>query len=1030
MQALLLEFAVDNTSVGDLAATAAMDWIDADAESVDEILPRDFGDYQLLEIIGRGGMGIVYRATQKSLGRPVCIKLAPVGTDERARLIREAQLAGELHHPNIVSVFDAGIHDERSYIAMELVEGQPLSNILASQPLSAIEAASMMKEICDAIKFAHQRQILHRDLKPSNVIVDTTGRPRVADFGLAKRLQLRDGLCSESKSTETLTGIAGSPSYMAPEQVRDETLGVRTDVYGLGTVLYEMLSGRPPLVGNTPLETMRLVETTPPVELSRLQVGLSKDLETICHKCLEKRPGNRYQNVAELRDDLSRFLEGLPVLARPIGRTVRLARWVNRNRSLSTAIGVVILSALMSVAGLAAMLSRTQSALERTTNAEANQRELADELRRSVDGTNRALYRSLIVQASQSLVANDVKAARRSLEQVEASESLMLLRGLEYSLFHRQAWPATESIDADGRSFVDVQWCNATGSLVVLDEHGRLTTYSAAGDELQTSEAMRFDGVEPTKLCTHPTRPQAIVSDGNQIYEVELDTMEVIRRPDFPESIREITLLPEQRLVAGIDDRGKALSLDLQSGQHGRILASTDSVRHLRFSPSGRFVAFLNGSTVMIARGDLLALTDEPRQTDDPALLDMESDSWPIDLSWIDDSAIVTLDENGNVHAYRCTKCDNQPVTQAITWTQSSMVRNPESLGVSGSQVVVIGANEMVGLSGTNGQVEWRHARPPSNHVRIAPSRRLVVYTDPDTEDICVSNIDTLAAPQITSSSSIPVRKVSFGNHGRTVAWRDVDGQITVRNNMWKQPSITLAETTNAATGIALNPRQDQLAASRDNSVIIYDLPQLRESIRVSGHTSSVWSLAYSHNGKLIATGDSSGRVLVSDTTSGTQIRKLDGLVGDIRAIEFGTDDKFLVVADSSSNVKRYDLSGKRIVSIRLADAATINSIAMLPEETIAIADSAGRIHIRNLDDGSESTKWMGHNGAVWSVVAIGNRILSAGQDGNLRIWNTSGELFATLSSQQEPIWSIATSKNINRLFGCTTAGSVFSIAW
>lgn len=1030
VRAMLREFARDNTSTGELAATAALDWIESPNESAAEDLPSDFGDYRLHEVIGRGGMGIVFRATQVSLGRPVCIKLAPVGMDERSRLVREARLAGELQHPNIVSIFDAGSQGGRTYIAMELVDGQPLSGVLASGPLGAIEAATMLRVICDAIRFAHERQILHRDLKPSNVIVDVAGRPRVTDFGLAKRLQPRVSTSCEQGGTETLTGIAGSPSYMSPEQVRDERLDVRTDVYGLGAVLYEMLSGRPPLVGDTALETMRLVESTSPIELGRLQVGLPKDLETICHKCLEKRPANRYRDVAELGDDLSRFLEGLPVHARPISRMVRSARWVNRNRSVSTAMGVVALSLLITMVGMSWMLSRTRSALKRTTMAEANQRELANELRHAVHTSNDALYRSLIAQATQALAANDVASARRSLQQIATSKTLTPLGRIEYAILRRQAWPAKLSVQSAGRKTLDVAWSDAAGVLVVLDDSGVLTTYSADGTKLKASEAIDAAAEGGAQLCIHPTQEQAILVAGDQSYQVALDTMEVQPMPGFAEPIAQIARHPQRSELIGLDERGNVWMLDLHSGKLRAMPTNSGAVRRFEVSPKGRFVAFLGGPSTNLAVWESMEPAIGSRSVTATSRHAIDDAGWSVDLRWAEESILLTLAENGDVNAYACSNSKEGAVSHETIWVRETELRNPESISVSDRHVLVIGSNEIVAISIGDGQIEWRHPRPPAGRICSSRSRPLVIYTDAESDEIRVWSTDRLAVPQIISTSTVPIRKLAVGNRGRTTAWRNVDGHITASSDAWPKPTIGLVETSSSATGIAMCPEQDRLAASRGNSVVIYELPQLSETVRVSDHESSVWSVAFSSDGHLIATGDSGGTVLVSDAKSGSPIAEFPNFVGDVRAIAFAGNDKTVFVADSSPMVKRCELSSGSVSPMKPISGLTIHAVAVLSNEALAIADSAGNIHVRNREDSSHDTQWTAHNGPVWSLVAIDHRILSAGQDGATRIWTADGDLLATFESSREPIWSIVHSTQTDRILGCTTAGNVFSIAW
>jgi serine/threonine-protein kinase len=291
-------------------------------------VPRSFGEYDLLEEIGRGGMGVVYRAWHRRLQRLAAVKMVLHGNlaadEDRRRFEAEARAVAHLDHPNIVSLYEAGEIDGQAYFSMRFVEGQTLAAVLARGPMKPREAAGLLEAVCRAVQYAHDRGIVHRDLKPSNILIDDHGQPHVTDFGLAKRLAAPLPATPGSKSAERLTisgAVLGTPAYMAPEQVsgRRGTLSPSSDVYSLGVILYEMLTGRPPFQAASPVDTLLLVLDQDPVRPRLLNPNVDPDLELICLKCLQKAPDLRYRSAAALAEDLAAFLDGGSLSVRTSG---------------------------------------------------------------------------------------------------------------------------------------------------------------------------------------------------------------------------------------------------------------------------------------------------------------------------------------------------------------------------------------------------------------------------------------------------------------------------------------------------------------------------------------------------------------------------------------------------------------------------------------------------------------------------------------------------------------------------------------
>jgi hypothetical protein len=390
--------------------------------------------YEVLAEVGRGGMGVVYRATQLTLNRVVALKVVLAGghasVAQRMRFLAEAEAVAALSHPGIVGVYEFGTWDGQPYMALEFCPGGTLADKLNGTPLPHQEATVLVERMARAVSTAHARSIVHRDIKPANILLAADGSPKVGDFGLAKIAESREGL--------TATGaIMGTPSYMAPEQAKGDAkkVGPQADVYALGAVLYECLTGRPPFKGANSADTIMQALNQEPVAVRALNPLVPVDLETICLKCLEKEPSRRYASAAELADDLTRFLGGLPVVARPVGVLGRARRWIGRNQVVT---GLLVAIVVAVAAGTTAtyikyldeavqrekaedetrakeqalsQLRNTLAALEQVTE---EQKQTLDRLRVEKAATEDALLRGLLrplrAQTSQQLTLEETRA--------------------------------------------------------------------------------------------------------------------------------------------------------------------------------------------------------------------------------------------------------------------------------------------------------------------------------------------------------------------------------------------------------------------------------------------------------------------------------------------------------------------------------------------------------------------------------------------------------------------------------------------
>ncbi len=408
---------------------------------------RYFGDYEIDREIARGGMGVVFRARQISLNRAVALKMILAGQLADAadvkRFYTEAEAAAHLDHPGIVPIYEVGQHDGQHFFSMAFVEGRSLAQRLAEGPMPTREAAGLLLQVAEAIECAHRRGVIHRDLKPANILLDAEGRPRVTDFGLAKRVQADGGLTGSGQ-------VMGTPSYMPPEQAGGKRgeVGPAADVYALGATLYCMVTGRPPFQAATAMETVLQVIGEEPVPPRRLNAAVPRDVETICLKCLQKDPYRRYASAQAVAEDLQAWLGGRPIAARPVGALERAGLFVRRRPSLAAAYGLA--AAVLVLAGFGdsvawlwrdAVAARKEA--ERARDGETKARAVAEkaregeararaEVERQRENVERINYGRTIEVAHQKWRENKIAAARSLLDGTRAD-----LRGWEWRYVDR-----------------------------------------------------------------------------------------------------------------------------------------------------------------------------------------------------------------------------------------------------------------------------------------------------------------------------------------------------------------------------------------------------------------------------------------------------------------------------------------------------------------------------------------------------------------------------------------------------------------
>jgi tetratricopeptide (TPR) repeat protein len=429
--------------------------------------PAVIGDYEILGELGRGGMGVVYQARQVPLNRLVALKMVlageQAGPEDLARFLAEAEAVAALQHPHIVQIFEVGRHAGLPFFALEYLEGGSLQQQLRAAPLPPRAAAQLVETLAGAVQAAHERGIIHRDLKPANVLRDKEGRPKVTDFGLAKRVEGGAGLTQSG-------AIVGTPSYMAPEQARGmgKVVGPAADVYALGAVLYECLTGRPPFKAVTPLETVLQVISDEPVPPRRLQPKVPADLETVCLTCLRKDPARRYASARTLADDLGRFLNGEPIRARPSSLWEKARKWARRRPAAAALLAVSGLALLTVFGVVLGFTVKLQAALHR-----AEEREKEAQRERAVaQAVNAFLQHDLLGQAD---VGNQPRPAGPAGRDRDVPVSVLLDRAAA----------------AVGGKFPDQPEVEAAIRLTIGDAYRALGEYDKAQEHLDRAVAWR-----------------------------------------------------------------------------------------------------------------------------------------------------------------------------------------------------------------------------------------------------------------------------------------------------------------------------------------------------------------------------------------------------------------------------------------------------------------------------------------------------------------------------------------------------------
>jgi WD40 repeat protein/tRNA A-37 threonylcarbamoyl transferase component Bud32 len=964
-------------------------------------------EYELLGVIGRGGMGTVYRARQRSLNRLVAIKMlrdgAIASADDRRRFRNEAEAIATLDHPYIVPVYDVGERDGRPYFSMKLIEGSSLDQQIARFSTDPRAVAQLVAKVSRAVHHAHQRGILHRDLKPSNILVDSADEPHITDFGLAKQVQGADHL--------THTGeIVGTPTFMAPEQARGEAVTIGTDVYGLGTVLYTLLAGRPPFRGRTALATLAQVTETEPQNPSRCNTRVDRDLATVCLKCLEKGPARRYESAHALAEDLERWLGGKPVEARAASSIERLQRWARRNPLLAAAgllLGLGFVALTLSTALLLRQKRHTESALEQVEIARGL------ELKQAAI-TQQYLYVADMGRAHQAWQNNDIKLLRELLNRHLPESGQEDLRDFEWHYL----------------------WKLAHQEFLTLRGHTsevNHVTFSRDGTQLATAsqdKTLRIWDPTDGRLVRVFTGHRADVNWGS--FSPDGKTL-ASAGEDATIRLWDIASGQQIRTLGG--HTGEVVAAEY--APNGRWIASggTDSLIKLWDAASGRLITTLQGHK---GRVESLAFTPDGSRM-------ISSDRHGIVLVWnvsklpADGAAFFparrfSLDHPGNSAYAIAVSPDGLTlavggeagfVKLADLATGKEFTRLPdmaqaEALAFSPEgKTLAIGSRNSCAYLYNRITGEMQHALGHTGRVwsaAFSPDGRLLATAGAD-GFVNLWHVKTLYQRRPLIRERSRFQTLVFSSDGRNLAtisgpfaaalWNADTGRLLF-DLIPEQKGLSLVGGDDAFYGYA----RPALAFRPDDTTLLLCKPS--EPITLwnlhQGTQTGAWPLAANHtlvispDGRFVATGPGPEGVCIRllDSSTGKIIRILENRNPDrslcvrLQNLAFSPDSKSLAVG-CFPILLIWDVATGDLKAA-YPDAIGNTCLAFSPDGRILVSGFQTGIQVRDAESGTVLKTLFGAGGTIRSATfsTDGRTLATSSEDGTIRLWNmtTQQELF------------------------------------
>lgn len=1004
-----------------------------------------FGDYQIEEKIARGGMGVVYRARQLSLNRPVALKmilggeLAPLEAVRRFRI--EAEAAAKLRHPNIVSIYEVGEWDHEHYLSMELMEGGSLAD---HHPWEPKEAAALTAKLAHALAYAHEHGVLHRDLKPSNILLDSAGEPRLADFGLAK-------LASQDLALTLSHVTLGSPGYVAPEQASHGDVTTAADVYGLGAVLYEMLSGRPPFSARTAVETLRRVMEDPPAPLPK---SVPQDLRTICLKCLEKTPAARYASARELAEDCERFLKGEIIRARRITPPTMVWRWMKRRPLLAALAGTTLLAMLGGVTGIFWQWQRAE-----TANAGLQKSITQLEWRRTVQllsESDRSPGLAHLARMLRRDPANPMLAsmAISALEQSRLATPVArsIIHGKNIIILQARLSPDAQRIvtaGADGTARLwDAETSSPVGSIM---QHGgvvRWVAFSADGRRIATASddgtARIWDGASGEPISPpfpHEGAVSMVAFAGEALASISADGTARL----WP-SGKKLLLMGAGRWLVASPDHSRIYTCAANGIQgwstNGEELFRIPVVnmRGITLSPDGTRLAgwaaremqvwsAADGSPLTPAFEGATSLLHAAWSPDGTRLAGAAESSWA--RIWnANTGAPVT---NRLMHTYGCEVVAFSPDGHTLMsggddgkvrlWNVTSgapeSIPLPHNDGVlwaeyskDGTHLLATSRPWASSLTHGMGEVQYWDLRPrgrqPWRFKAAASTGGMAWSHDGRLCATSATNGDVYVHDPFSGrmlhgpwKCDFWCRAIAFLPGDRHVALVTGKGELSVWSLDTNERVVGPVQNGSTETGRFSRDGMKLLVGGTNGNVRLYDLRTGKVICEVSGHIAPINGLAFSPDDKLIATGGEEGLCFISDAATGKPhfpggIRHDNQIV----SVQFSPDGKWFVTSSHDRTARIWSTQTGAPHGTPMLHRGEVAYAEFSPDGArVLTACRDGTTRLWDAATGAAIIEPMQHTSAVRGATFSrdGKRIATEDHDG-LRLWDAAtGEPLSVL---------------------------------